>query len=57
MNATFNMFAKQVVRVQAIPFKISKNINNIEYLNKNELNKLYDKSAKKYSKAYKELTK
>lgn len=51
------MFAKQVVRVQAIPFKISKNINNIEYLNKNELNKLYDKSAKKYSKAYKELAK
>ncbi len=56
MNAAFNMFAKQAIREQAIPFKITKN-PNVEYMDRNTLNKLYTKSTKKYGKAYEELAK
>lgn len=54
MNTAFNMFAKQAIREQAIPFKITKN-PNIEYMDNNKLNKLYAKSSKKHAKAYEEL--
>ncbi len=56
MNAAFNMFAKQAIREQAIPFKITKN-PNIEYLDSNKLNEFYAKSSKKHAKAYEELAK
>ncbi len=56
MNAAFNMFAKQAIREQAIPFKITKN-PNIEYLDSNKLNEFYAKSSKKHTKAYEELAK
>lgn len=56
MNAAFNMFAKQAVREQAIPFKIAKN-PNVEYMDSNKLNELYTKSIKKHAKAYEELAK
>ncbi len=56
MNEAFNMFAKQVIREQAIPFKISENAN-VEYMDRNTLNKLYDKSSEKYRKAYEKLSK
>ena len=55
MNAAFNMFAKQAVREQAIPFKITMH-PEIKYLDKESLDNLYDKSYKKYSKAYEELS-
>ena len=56
MNAAFNMFAKQAIREQAIPFKIAKN-PNVEYMDSNKLNELYAKSSKKHAKAYEDLAK
>ncbi len=56
LDEAFNMFVKQVIREQAIPFKISENAN-VEYMDRNTINELYDKSTKKYGKAYKELLK
>ncbi len=56
MNAAFNMFAKQAIREQAIPFKISKN-PDIEYSSKDKLNELYAKSIKEHVKVYEELAK
>lgn len=55
-DEAFNMFVKQVIREQAIPFKISEN-KNIEYMDRNLLKELYDKSAEKYGKAYEKLGK
>ena len=56
MNAAFNLFAKQAIREQAIPFKITKN-PDLERINRNKLNELYDNSSEKHAKAYKELGK
>ncbi len=56
MNAAFNMFAKQAIREQSIPFKISKN-PTIQFLDRAKLNKLSDESDSKYKKAYEELAK
>lgn len=56
MNAAFNMFAKQAVREQAIPFKVAKN-PAVEYMDRNKLSELYAESSKKHAKAYKELGK
>ncbi len=56
MNAAFNMFAKQAIREQAIPFKISRN-PDIEYSSKDKLNELYSKSIKEHKEVYEELTK
>lgn len=56
MNAAFNMFAKQAIREQAIPFKVSKN-SDIEYLSKDRLNEFYSKSIKEHRKVYEELAK
>ena len=56
MNAAFNMFAKQAVREQGIPFKIAKK-PAIEYMDRSKLSELYDKSSKRHAKAYEELGK
>ena len=56
MNAAFNMFAKQAVREQAIPFKVAKK-PCVEYMDRAKLNKIYAKSSKKHTKAYEGLTK
>ncbi len=56
MNAAFNMFAKQAIREQAIPFKITKNVC-IQYLDKDKLDELSEKSDKKYGRVYEELAK
>jgi DNA-damage-inducible protein J len=56
MNAAFNMFAKQAVREQGIPFKVTKN-TEVQFMNRNMLDELSDKSDNKYQKAYEELAK
>lgn len=56
MNAAFNMFTKQAIRDQSIPFKITMN-SSIKFLDRNTLDDLSDKSDKKYKEAYKELAK
>lgn len=56
MNAAFNMFAKQALREQSIPFKITKN-PDIQYMDRKTLEKLSEESEKKYRKAYEELAK
>ncbi len=56
MNAAFNMFAKQAVREQSIPFKITKN-PTIQFLDRSKLDELSDESDIKYKKAYEELAK
>ncbi len=56
MNAAFNMFVKQALREQSIPFKITKN-PNIQYMDRKTLEKLSEESEKKYRKAYEELAK
>ena len=56
MNAAFNMFAKQAVREQSIPFKISKN-TTIQFLDTSKLDELSEESDNKYKKAYEELAK
>ena len=56
MNAAFNMFAKQAIREQSIPFKITKN-TDIQFMNRNMLDEISNKSDNKYQKAYAELAK
>ena len=56
MNAAFNMFAKQALREQSIPFKVTKN-TGIQFLDRNVLDELSEKSDKKYQKTYEELAK
>lgn len=56
MNAAFNMFVKQALREQSIPFKITKN-PDIQYMDRKTLIELSKKSDKKYHKAYEELAK
>ena len=56
MNAAFNMFVKQALREQSIPFKITKNAE-IQYMDRKTLMELSKKSDKKYHKAYEELAK
>lgn len=56
MNAAFNMFAKQALREQSIPFKITKN-TEIQYMDRKTLMELSKKSDKKYHNAYEELAK
>lgn len=56
MNAAFNMFTKQAIRDQSIPFKITMN-SSIKFLDRKTLDDLSDKSDKKYKEAYKELAK
>lgn len=56
MNAAFNMFVKQVLREQSIPFKITKN-PDIQYMDRKTLEKLSEESEKKHRKVYEELAK
>lgn len=56
MNAAFNMFVKQALREQSIPFKVTKN-TEIQYMNRKTLEKLSEESEKKYRKVYEELAK
>ena len=56
MNAAFNMFVKQALREESIPFRITKK-NEMEYMNKRTLMALSKKSDEKYHEAYKELGK
>lgn len=56
MNAAFNMFVKQALREQSIPFKITKN-TEIQYMDRKTLMELSKNSDKKYHKAYEELAK
>ena len=56
MNAAFNMFIKQSIREQSIPFKVTKS-TDIQYLDRKTLMELSKQSDKKYGKAYEELAK
>lgn len=56
MIAEFNMFTKQAIRDQSIPFKITMNNSN-KFLDRNSLDDLSDRSDKKYEEGYKELAK
>ena len=56
MNAAFNMFAKQSIREQGIPFKVTKN-TNVQYMDRNILDKMLEESEKKHHKVYEELAK
>lgn len=59
MNAAINMFVKQTLREQSIPFKITKvtKDSNVQYLDRKTLAELSKKSDEKYHKAYEELAK
>lgn len=56
LNAAFNMFVKQALREQSIPFKITKN-PDIQYMDRKTLEKLSKESEKKHRKVYEELAK
>lgn len=56
MNAAFNMFVKQALREQSIPFKVTKN-TEIQYMDRKTLDKMLEESEKKYRKVYEELAK
>lgn len=56
MNAAFNMFVKQVLREQSIPFKVTKN-TEIQYMDRKTLDKMLEESEKKYRKVYEVLAK
>ena len=56
MYAAFNMFAKQALREQSIPFKITKNAE-IQYMDRKTLDKMLEESEKKHRKVYEELAK
>lgn len=56
LNAAFNMFVKQALREQSIPFKVTKN-TEIQYMDRKTLDKMLEESEKKYRKVYEELAK
>ena len=56
LNAAFNMFVKQALREQSIPFKITKN-PDIQYMDRKTLEKSSEESEKKHRKVYEELAK
>ena len=56
MNAAFNMFAKQSIREQSIPFKITRN-TNVQYMDRSLLDSMLEESEKKHHKVYEELAK
>ncbi len=55
LNAAFNMFAKQAVREQRIPFEITR--NSIVLASDSALTSVSEKLIKQNSDAYKELAK
>ena len=56
MNAAFNMFIKQSIREQSIPFKVTKS-TVIQQLGRKTLMERAGKSDKKHGKVYEELAK
>ena len=56
MNAAFNMFVKQSIREQSIPFKITRN-TNVQYMDRSLLDRMLEESEKKHHKVYEELAK
>ncbi len=56
MNDAFNMFAKQSIREQGIPFKVTKN-TGVQYIDRSLLDKMLEESEKKHHKIYEELAK
>lgn len=56
LNAGVNVFAKQCIREQSIPFRITKN-PNVQYLDRKTLDKMLEESEKKHHKVYEKLAK
>ena len=56
MNAAFNMFAKQSIREQGIPFKTTRN-TNVQYMDRSLLDRMLEESEKKHHNVYEELAK
>lgn len=56
MNAAFNMFAKQSIREQGIPFKPAKK-QEMKYASRSELMKAAEEAYNEHSNLYKELAK
>lgn len=56
MSAAFNMFAKQAVREQRIPFDVTRK-PAISFAEKNTLDQVADDELRLHLKAYKELAK
>lgn len=56
MNAAFNMFVKQALREQSIPFKITMK-NEVQYLDRKTLDKMLKQSEQERHKVYEELAK
>jgi len=59
MNAAINMFVKQTLREQSIPFKITKTAKNanIQYLDRKTIDKMLKQSEQEHHKVYEELAK
>lgn len=56
LNDAFNLFIKQVIQEQKIPFQITKN-TEIEYVGKELFDKTVKESMEKHRKVYEELAK
>ena len=56
INSAFNVFLRQSVREQKIPFEISR-VSTPKTINDEELMKLAEKELKKHKKVYEELAK
>lgn len=56
LNTAFNIFARQAVREQGIPFKICKN-EPMQLVNRKYLSQLADEEINTHLDAYKELAK
>lgn len=56
LNDAFNLFIKQVIQEQRIPFQITKN-TEIEYVDKELFDKTVKESLEKHRKVYEELAK
>ena len=56
LNDAFNLFIKQVIQEQKMPFQITKN-TEIEYVGKELFDKTVKESMEKHRKVYEELAK
>lgn len=56
MNAAFNLFVKQALREQAIPFRITTH-PGIQYMDTETLDRQLEEFERKHRKAYEELAK
>lgn len=57
LSSAVNTFVSQAVREQSIPFKIQKNVEKTDPVNRELLDVLSDKEMDLHDKAYKELAK